>query len=107
MIKQFIDCIDVIERDTGVKVYYGFAQDEEKPTVPYITYVQVAEPALWADNRPYFSVGAFEVTLWTAEKDYRLERKLETALKDNDISYDKKESGFIDGADVFSTLYEV
>lgn len=73
---------------------------------PYIDIEPGYGDACFADNRTWDYWMPYDVALYARERDYQLERRIETALDDADFAYTKTVTP-IDGEDLIETAYEV
>lgn len=84
--------------------YYSFPE-EEAPALPYILFYYPQNEDFKADNRNYSSINALNIELYTKEKDFETERKVQKVLLTNDFIYQKRES-YIQSEQMYEVLYE-
>lgn len=73
------------------KVTYGINiyDNGEVITMPYIVYqIRSERPKGYHDDKPIFYNSVVQITLVTKKKDLVLEKKLESILLENDITYE-------------------
>ena len=73
------------------KVFYGtnVYDDEDNASMPYIVYQEISKRAIgYGDNLPLAFSSKIQITLVTKKKDLSLERNIEKALLDNEISFE-------------------
>lgn len=93
---------------SGLTVFYGDdIMDGETTAFPYISYVDTEAEYFYADGIPYYVIEHFDIRLYTKNKSIETEDSIERLLKDNRISFTKKDSfgEYHDGYHV--TTYEV
>ena len=70
--------------------YYQFTADTAVPP-PFICFYFEYDTDLYADNRNYQKVARLMIEVYTDEKDFDLEARVEAALNDADIAYVRSE----------------
>lgn len=83
--------------------YHHFAKGEAKP-LPFICFSYPQSDDLIADNVNYVGITQLEVDLYTANKDFALQRTLEGVLASNGIAYSSSES-YIDSEKCYMETY--
>lgn len=94
------DLIEILKK-AGTPVAYSHFK--EKVNLPYITCIAVGRNTFGADNIAYASSDRYQIELYTAQKDFDLEERLETILDENEIYYEK--SGDIPMEDKRNLIY--
>lgn len=88
----------------GVPVaYYQFSDDTAKPP-PFICYYYPNDDDFSADNINYVRINQLVIELYTDNKDFALESKLETVLIQHDMYFDKTEV-YIDDEKMYMITY--
>lgn len=87
---------------TGIPVTYNHW--EQPPAPPYLVYLYSGSADLMADDCNYAGLDDWQVELYTPEKDPASEAKVETALKDARIPYQKTET-YLDTERLYQILY--
>lgn len=103
---KFNDVRKIIEDILGEDktAYYSF-EIGKAPKLPYIIYYYPTSSNEYADDTIHASIQNLNIELYTKTKDYKMQKKVEKALKDASFLYTKTES-YIDSEDMFETLYE-
>ena len=97
--------VNTIIESIGVpSAYYQFTADTAQPP-PFICFYFDGNVDLYADNRNYQKVAHLVIELYTDEKDFDLEERVETVLNDSDIAYNRMES-YIDSERLYMVTYD-
>ena len=91
------------------KVFYGtnVYDDEDNASMPYIVYQEISKRAIgYGDNLPLAFSSKIQITLVTKKKDLSLERNLEKALLDNEISFELT-SEFFNSDKSINRIYQI
>lgn len=88
--------------------YYSFKASDKVniPSPPYIVYLFINSDNIAADDKVYAKSGTYHIELYSDQKDLESEQKIEDALDNAGIYYDKSET-FIDTENLFEILYEI
>ena len=92
-------------KETGYPVAYSHFQEENPPTLPFITYLDTSEN-FGADNRVYHEITDVSIELYTETKDIEAENKLQDLLNSNDLFWNKT-INYIPSEKVFQVTYEI
>ena len=84
--------------------YYQFADDTGQQP-PFICFYYGDSNDLAADNTNYLHVERLYVELYTDEKNFALEKTVETILNNNGIVFAKSQ-GYIDSERMYVTVYQ-
>lgn len=84
--------------------YYAFTKETAIPP-PYICFYYPDIDDLYADNSNYQRIVLLRIELYTAEKDFASEQKVEDALANYGLTYDKTEL-YIESQNQFEIVYE-
>lgn len=68
--------------------YYSFPESEA-PDLPYVVYYYPNSDDMIADNKNYQPINAVDIEVYTRNKDFALESRVESILKAHDIPYEK------------------
>jgi hypothetical protein len=71
--------------------YYQFPEGTNQPT-PFICYYFPENDDVFADNTNYVRIYELHIELYTDEKDFELEERLENILLDAGLSFVKSEA---------------
>lgn len=85
--------------------YYSFPVDEA-PDLPYIVFYYPNYNDLSADDINYQTIAQLNIELYTANKDFDLERQVEDVLTSNNLFFSKSET-FIQQEVMYEVLYEI
>lgn len=85
--------------------YYSFPVDEA-PDLPYIVFYYPNYNDLGADDINYQTIAQLNIELYTANKDFDLERQVEDVLTSNNLFFSKSET-FIQQEVMYEVLYEI
>lgn len=96
---------NILESVLGVG-QVAFLEFPEKVAPPYAVYYSTGADTFAADNIAYFQAIPINIELYTDLKDIGLEKRIETALTENEIFYTKSETG-IPSEKVYQVLYEI
>ena len=92
--------------ETGFPVVYYSYPDAVNLPVPFIVYRIQSYADEDADNVNWTQIGNVEIGLYTKDKDFDSESKLEDVLTAHDLYFDKSES-YLENEELFGVLYEV
>ncbi len=79
---------------------------EQPPPPPYTVYYEDESANFGADNRVYEKINDYVVELYTNKKDKAAEQRIEDALDNAEIYWDKT-GGYIDTEKLYMTTYYV
>ena len=97
------DVVRLLE-ETGVPFAYDHFAEGESPDPPFICYLLPQSDNFSADGKVYYRISEARVELYTDQKDFAAERKLEDALDACGIFYEKSET-WIDSEKLYEVLY--
>lgn len=90
---------------TGMPVAYDHFAEGEAPLPPYVVYRNPGSDNFKADGMVYHKVDELDVELYTDTKDTEAEGKVEAALDEMELFYNKTET-FINSEKLYMVLYE-
>ena len=93
-----------ILRELGIPFAYDHFAQGESPEPPFICYLIPASDNFGADGKVYYKIDQFNIELYTDLKDLSMERKVEKALDDASIFYNKSET-WIESESLYEVLY--
>ena len=93
-----------ILRGFGIPFAYDHFAQGESPDPPFICYLISNTNNFSADGKAYYKVNQYNIELYTDLKDLSLERKVEKALDDASIFYNKSET-WIESESLYEVLY--
>lgn len=91
-------------KSTGLPVTY-YMWGDKVPRLPYLVYYYPSNNDEYADGTNWIDVKQLNIELYTDNKEFELEKKIEQVLKENDLSYLKSES-YINDENMYEVLYE-
>lgn len=91
-------------KNTGLRVEYGFI-DEDNPETPFLIYY-FSEPSHFkADDKIYNKENHYTIEHYFKTKNLEIEEKIENALDELEIIYEKSGDIYIDSEEVFINYY--
>ena len=99
-----MDEIITILEELSIPFAYDHFAEGEGPDPPFICYHCPNSDNFAADGSVYFPITEIDIELYTDRKDPDIEKKLEDALTENDIFFDKTET-WIDSEKLYEVLY--
>ena len=99
-----MDEIITILEELGIPFAYDHFAEGEGPDPPFICYRCPNSDNFAADGTVYFPITEIDIELYTDRKDPDIEKKLEDALTEKDIFFDKTET-WIDSEKLYEVLY--
>ena len=100
--KQVENMLDL----TGIEYRYHHFKEREAIDPPFIVWLVADSDNFAADGIAYYKIDKLNIEVYTDEKDFDLEEKIETILTQHDIYFDKTES-FIESETMYEVLYEM
>ena len=88
----------------GIPFAYDHFAQGESPNPPFICYLIPGTNNFSADGVAYYKIDQFNIELYTDLKDLSLERKIEEALDEASIFYNKSET-WIESESLYEVLY--
>ena len=88
----------------GIAFAYDHFAQGESPDPPFICYLIPGTNNFSADGVAYYKINQFNIELYTDLKDLSLERKIEEALDEASIFYNKSET-WIESESLYEVLY--
>lgn len=103
MTKERIEAIlDVLE----IEYRYHHFEEREAVNPPFICWLIPETRNFSADGEVYFKSDKVDIELYTDEKDFELEERVEAALDAADLFWQKSEQ-YIKSENMYEVLYEV
>lgn len=93
---------DMIEGFGLPFAYYEFPETQEAP--PFICFLFPDSDDLLADNTNYAKIRPLSIELYTDNKDFALEQRIEAALNDAGLAFTRSEI-YIDSERMFQVTY--
>jgi hypothetical protein len=86
-----IEQIAAMLQETGIPFAYDHFAEGESPEPPFICYLLPGSDNFAADGKVYFKINEVRIELYTDKKDVSVEKRVEDALDDRGIFYNKSE----------------
>ena len=83
--------------------YYQFPDNTEQPT-PFVCFYIEANDDMYADDENYTNIAELTIELYTDNKSYELEEKVESVLREHELSWVKSEA-YIPAEKMFEEIY--
>ena len=83
--------------------YYQFPDNTEQPT-PFVCFYIDANDDVYADDKNYTNIAELTIELYTDNKSYDLEERVETVLAKHELSWIKSEA-YIPKEKMFEEIY--
>ena len=91
-------------QSTGIPFAYDHFAEGESPSPPFICYLLPGSDNFAADGQVYYRINQVRIELYTDSKDLTVEDKVEKALDDVGIFYNKSEV-WIESEKLYEVLY--
>ena len=91
-------------QSTGIPFAYDHFAEGESPEPPFICYLLPGSDNFAADGQVYYRINQVRIELYTDSKDLAVESKVEKALDDAGIFYNKSEV-WIESEKLYEVLY--
>lgn len=91
-------------QSTGIPFAYDHFAEGESPSPPFICYLLPGSDNFAADGQVYYRINEVRIELYTDSKDLTVEEKLEKALDDAGIFYNKSEV-WIESEKLYEVLF--
>ena len=99
-----IEVADMIKSIGLPYAYYQFPEGTAQK-LPYVVFFFSSSDDLYADQMNYKKISTLNIELYTDNKDFTLDAKIEQILNDNGLTYYKEENR-IDSEKMWQTAYE-
>ena len=84
---------------------FAYRKWESEKETPYGVFLLVDESNFYADGALYFHIARYQVELYTDKKSPMDEKKVEKALSDSGVNYEKSEY-YIESENLYQIIYE-
>ena len=101
----YMEVANMIESFGFTYAYYQFPEGTAHEP-PYVVFFYSQSDDVFADDENYQRIVTLNVELYTAEKDFESESKIEEILKENHMTYYKEEN-YIDSESEWQIAYEM
>ncbi len=91
---------------TGIEYRHHHFEVTEAVDPPFLVWYLPGSDNFAADGRVYFRIDKLNLELYTDQKDFALEEKVEHMLSDAGLYWNKTES-FLDEEQMYEVLYEM
>ena len=99
-----IEELAAVLQSTGIPFAYDHFAEGESPEPPFICYLLPGSDNFAADGQVYYRINQVRFELYTDSKDLAVESKVEKALDDAGIFYNKSEV-WIESEKLYEVLY--
>ena len=96
--------INTMIESVGIPYAYHQFADDTGQQPPFICFFYGDSADLVADNTNYARIEPLYIELYTDEKDFALEKQMETLLNSNDLVF-RKEQTYLDDERMHETIY--
>lgn len=87
--------------------YDHFTKEEAPGGPPYICFFYGDSDDLYADNANYARIWPLHIELYTDNKDFDLEARVEAALRAAELPWAKSQSEYIESERMYQTTYNM
>lgn len=103
------DQIEQILGEMGILFrYHHFTQKEMQDIpLPIVVWLTPGTDNFFADGKTYKKITKLDIELYTDDKDWELEKKLEEILDKHDIAWEQTASGWLESEKMWESLYEM
>lgn len=100
--------LEVSEMVKSIELPYAYYQFPEGTgqALPFVCFFYSSTDDVFADNSNYKRITTLNIELYTAEKDFDLEAKVEKTLGEKNLTYYKEEN-YIDSEKMWQIAYEM
>lgn len=98
--------VEEILDEVGVEYRYHHFTEEEAVSPPFICWLVPGTDNFAADGKVYFKADEVHIELYTDQKDFDLEKRIETILDRREIFWEKSEE-YIEEEMLYEVLYEL
>ena len=96
--------VNTLIESVGIPYAYHQFADDTGQQPPFICFFYGDSADLAADNTNYARIEPLYIELYTDEKDFALEKQIETLLNANDLVF-RKEQTYLDDERMHETIY--
>lgn len=89
----------------GLPFVYHHWGENSAPPLPYLVYLFPGRDDFYADDSNYQAIVNLNIELYSDQKDFEIEQKLEDVLCEHEITFDKTEA-YITSEKMYEVLYE-
>ncbi len=90
----------------GLPYRYHHFETPEAVAPPFLAWICGEDNIFYADGKPYFLTQGIDLELYTDQKDFDLEKKVEAVLREHEIGWRKSED-YIETENMYEVLYEI
>lgn len=98
--------IEEMLAETGISFAYHHFTEENAVDPPFIVYLNDESSNFYADGIVYVVIGNVNIELYTDEKDYELEEKIENIFAKYNVAWEKEEI-YIETEQMYEILYRM
>lgn len=98
--------IDGLVKSFGFPCVYHHWKPGTAPELPYVVYYYDNRSDFMADDENYVNIASVTIELYSGEKDFEAEQRIEKILKENKLPFDKMEI-YIESEELFEQVYTI
>ena len=98
--------IESILDEIGIEYRYHHFEPEEAIAPPFLCWLMPESNNFAADGKVYHQSNSLDIELYTDQKDFDLEKKIETVLDQYNLYYETSER-YIETENMYEVLYEM
>lgn len=98
--------IELLLNEIGIEYRYHHFEESEAVAPPFICWMIPGSNNFAADGIAYVKISELEIELYTDQKDFELEGRIEDVLDKHRI-YWKKTEAYIESENMYEVLYEM
>ena len=92
-------------KEVGIPTAYDHFKDTAQE-LPFICFIFPNSADFLADDTNYVDIDILQIELYTADKDFELEKKMKAVLKAHNLVYSSEE-GYLDDEQMYMHTYRV
>ena len=100
------EVVEAILDEVGIGYAYHQFELEDAIAPPFICWLVPGCDNFAADGKVFFSANEVHIELYTDQKDFELERRVEKVLEQREIYWEKSEE-YIESEKMYEVLYEL
>lgn len=104
-VKTMLDAVEISSNVSVPNAYYQF-EDDTGIIPPFICFYFTGSHDVYADNSNYQKIDHLVVELYTKEKDFTLEAKIEGVLNSNGLTWSREET-HLDDERMYVEVYDM
>lgn len=98
--------VEKILDEVGITYSYHHFEEEEAVAPPFICWIVTNSDNFVADGKVYLRTDVVHIELYTDQKEFQLEEKVENVLEQKEIIWEKSEV-YIESEQLYEVVYEL